>query len=854
MSTTTVPASFFWGNLLWTSSGTVHATWALSPLPKPQTPTEAAIAEEAHALLYRSLPGRQVLIQGLLTWTDPVYIASHMLDGVDLERNPAWATEVDATIDMLMGEWLGQRRWYLTVPISAGPLWRLQSSGRSGLNRVMAAAGIAGEPPSAAEIGAYEPAAARLAADLPATFAPRPITPSENIWIHRHALLRHDLGDIDPQQAPELAEGLIGPKGRAAIGGFTLDPMAMTDLPRGLKSATAAMRAPFDRRVLKIQTDTGEESYQASAILSDLPSTGLRFPDYQFLGRIDDSAVPVDVMIRATVRTRNVAMQKNKRSIAQLNDQLGQVGEDNDNQASHLIRLYDAAAILSDYNTQLSRDTKEVEVEPVVAVTTAAPTFAEADAQARAMVKHFTRLTWARPPGAEQKLFNAALPGGRMDAQLNDYRQIGTAATAATAVPITSSEVGSDTGFILGKNISTGLRSVVLLDLFGAAKNGKSPAFVLGGEQGAGKSKTMKKACGHIVDRGGRMIGTDNSTTREWVTWAHSMAAADSGISVAVCDVATPETSIDPLRVLPARLAGPVMQDFLIVLLNLKAQDKLGRLVAKVLKPSYLRNNNITSSGALHRHLANECQLPGAEELASKIDVFADQETVGSLAAAIFDTDLPPIDLNARVVIIATSSVDIPGDQEIEHEHLYNNLTIDKIFGRALWALIAKMGYEVCFADSAVNAIFEVDEVHHLKSSREALAAISAFVRYGRKARAAFIGGTHDPLLDFADPTLRGLIKNRLMMRNTDPDMAERCAAFLVNPDKHPHEHADVTERIMGHSPTDPKTGKVDPQRLGEGTFMDTHGRLADIKVFAEAQPHRDEASNSTPPDEIVAA
>jgi len=29
--------------------------------------------------------------------------------------------------------------------------------------------------------------------------------------------------------------------------------------------------------------------------------------------------------------------------------------------------------------------------------------------------------------------------------------------------------------------------------------------------------------------------------------------------------------------------------------------------------------------------------------------------------------------------------------------------------------------------------------------------------------------------------------------------------------------------------PTDPKTGKVEPHRLGEGTFLDTHGRIADI-------------------------
>ena len=105
------------------------------------------------------------------------------------------------------------------------------------------------------------------------------------------------------------------------------------------------------------------------------------------------------------------------------------------------------------------------------------------------------------------------------------------------------------------------------------------------------------------------------------------------------------------------RLAGPVVQSLLTTLLNVGATDVEGRTIAKVVKPGYLRDHTIDSMGTLHRHLARGCELPLASEIADRIDVFSDPDTAGSLAAAIFDPNLPPIDLDARAVVIGTSNV-----------------------------------------------------------------------------------------------------------------------------------------------------------------------------------------------------
>ena len=110
---------FFLGNLRWTSDGEVWASWRLNPLSRARTPGVAELVHAAHAALYRALPGRQVLLQGVLTWTDPNHIVDKMIEGIDLAANPEWAAECNAVIDTLEETAFGQRRFFLHVRLQA---------------------------------------------------------------------------------------------------------------------------------------------------------------------------------------------------------------------------------------------------------------------------------------------------------------------------------------------------------------------------------------------------------------------------------------------------------------------------------------------------------------------------------------------------------------------------------------------------------------------------------------------------------------------------------------------------------------------------------------------------------------
>lgn len=844
------PARHFTQNLMWTRTGQVLASWTLRPLPRARTADAAQRVHLAHAALMRSLVSRSILLRGLLTWTDPLDVVARMVADVDLAGHPNWVQECEATIDLLDSIPLGQRRWFLTVPVTVPHRTTIATAARSATNEVCDSVGLTPEPPSDAEIMAYRDAAQRIFRQLPAVFAPTPMTVAEQVWTLRHAQTRSLQGEVDPLQAPALADELIDEvTGRAAIGEPWLDPMALSDLDRSKTSHV--LSAPFTRRVLKVATDSGAVNYQAPIVLADVPSAGMTFPLSEFLGRIDDAGIPVDIAIRATIRSRHEALRRNKKAMRQLNDQLGQVDSSGPDQGSHQVRLVDAAELLTDYNAEMVRDTKEVEVEPIVLLSTTGSTFAEADANAATFISYdgHRDFTYARPIGVEEAAFWAMQPGGPVSTQIRDYRLITKSAAFATSAAVTTCEAGSDNGWLCAVNKTSALWSPVFMDLFGDARRDNSPSLVVAGELGAGKSFAQKTACGHAVSRGAKMIAVDPSATREWVTFTEALRLeGDQPLSVAVCDIARPTTSLDPLRLLALHLAGPVVQSFLITLLDIPATSVEGRTLAKTVRPRYLADHGLTSLAGLHRHLSSDCELAEAKAIADRIDVFADPDLGGSLAASLFDDTLPPLNLDADAIVLGTANVVLPSDAELTNAHLFRNLPVEKIFGRALYALIATLAEQLCFADPAQPWIFNADEFHSYRHSSEAVAAFIRFIRYGRKSQAAMIAGSHDTAADFADETLRGLIKNKLVMRLTDETLAAKAAAFLgADPVKNPQEHAELTAKIRRLSP-DPDGKGVPPERRGEGIYLDPRGRLADVTVLRPAVSERYEAARTTPP------
>lgn len=825
-------------NLRWTRSGTVWADWILTGLPYGLRPDKDKHGVRAlHQALLRALPGESLLL-GIRSGLDPAVIVHRMLDGVDLEQSPEWVAECEATLASLDEIGPGKRVFWLSVPLGSDKatdhLWEpVKAAHADLLDRLgLPRAGI-----PVADVERRLKQAARIAEGIPGPFNPVPATAAQMVWLHEHGLRRGMFQDLDlPEPGEEdLAAALLTPKSGVALGEPVLDEGGQSDLAPG----SVARMDPLNRKYLKVtdahRAGDPEPSYQALMVVSDVPDGGMTFPGSEILGRIDESGLDIDWAMRLTIRSAPSVASRNQRALRNLNEQYFQ----RDGEVSHGLNMLDrVAGDLAEYVQILESDKLEVEAQATMIFAVAGPSAESARAQARAMADFLadTGYKVAVPLGYQEELWWAMQPGVPSTQAVREFAQITTSRSLAALVPLASTRLGDAKGSALGlniahgpllaENIPCGPTSVVLHDLEGASDRQVSGSLAVAGELGSGKTSTLMKLAGDVIDRGGQLIIADRTDKGEWVPWASALTQA------VVVDTAEPQLSLDPLRAFGPRIGSRVMQTFLTPLLNVRPTDERGVLLSDVLDPAYLTEHHIASAGDLLAHLQDGCALPGAGELARLINVFARRD----LGRVIFDGAVPPLDLTTRAVVVRTHTLQLPSREELEHQHLFEQLGLEKLFGRALNALIAALARRVCFADTSVLAGFVVSEAHAMTISFEGERELVDFVRDGRKHRAAVLLDSHDPEADFGSPTLRGLIPTRILMRHRDKTLAKRGLAWL---DLDPDNETLIETVRHDTSPLGPDGQEVPIHRRGEALMRDMTGNVGRVKILLPARPDR---------------
>lgn len=818
------------GHLRWLEDGTVLASWRLNTLPRPRNERSAGEVAREHTELWRAIAGHRFWLESLLIWTDPSEIANAMLAGVNLAASPAWADTTEAALDVLDQEGLGTRRHILTVQLKLPTKLMITASALAAANDAVEALSMSAIPPSPDLLAAAMTAATKIERALPKAFAPRRVTHAEVVWTRRHAWSRQMADLVDPDRAPELAEELL--EGAQGLGRIHLDPNGAST--GEYTKATAALR----NRWIAVSDDRGATCYQSGLIISRIPRH-MGWPDTEFLGRIDDSGVPVDLTITGIVRTASEALRKSENAMKQLGDQAAQVSGDGEGTApaAHQVRVSDATQIAVDYAAELTRGRTLVEVEPVLLVSVAADTPEACDRMAQDYMNADVNreLGIVRPIGEEASMFWARQPGGIPSPSVNSYRQLShSAGGIGQSALITSAELGDQTGIPLAINEGSALRSLVMIEPFGLGKDfkRKSPSMATVGDQGGGKTNFAKTFAGHMVDRGARFIATDTSAEGEWGTFTRSL-----NTSLEIVDFANPTCSIDPLRILSGNDGATVMQSFLSTLLDIDATGLQGRTLAKVLRPSYLTQHNLRSSGALMGHLASlkgngltkdGIDATAAREIAERVSVFTDLDDANGLAAVLFDPNLPPLDMDTQCQIWWMNAVQLPTEAEISNVKLFEQMSVEKRLGRAAYALYARFAQLVCTADENTPALQNVDEFHHMHSSPEAMQANAKFLRMGRHHMAFWHAQSQLPR-DFMG--LGDLIRTRVVLRLSTEEAALEAAAFLgkrsrEDATKESQEEADeryqLAREILAHN----------APGNGAGMMLDHRGAIGSIQTL----------------------
>lgn len=833
------PTTTMTGHLQWTHSGTVWATWRLSPVPYGMRPSkDKAVVRDLHRALWRSLHGEALLL-GMMAVHDPTTVVERMLTGVDLAEHPQWAAECEATLDVLETVPMGERTMWLSVPLANRGASRFLEPARAALGGLRDQLALPRARPSRERIDARLAQAELVQRAIPAVFAPRPVTVAEQVWLAAHQQ-RRGLVDLPaPEPTDAATAALLAPRSGVALPEPVLDEGGQGDAGTSWRRLN-----PLSRRYLKITdpraaADVDQPpSYQCLMAIADMPAGGMTFPGSEYLASLDRCGVDVDWAIRIRVNNREEVLKRTRKAVRNLNDQYEQRdGESTTGQ--HELDL--AGQLLGDYQAAFANDKLEVEIEhtTILAVGDVDPDVAQDHAKTVAAVLATGEIALERPVGGIEDLWWQMHPGVPTSTLTRQLAQFTTAADYACVVPLTSSTLGDRAGILAAMTRSTSRSSPVLHELDGHTRQNVTASVAVCGELGAGKTFVLLSLAGAVVDRGGQLLAIDRSAEGEYARYARSLPEH------VIIDVAAPTSSLDPLRVIAdVAVAARAAQSFLTPLTGISAQSDLGDALAEVLEPRYLLEHQLRSLPQVLDHLSSEaCEVEDATALARRIRSFARKD----LGRVVFDESLPPMPLDCPAVVWLTNAVDLPTPDELTSPHLFRQLRTEKIFGRALYALIPALARQAMKVDRDRFTVLVCDEAHAINSSPEASREVTLFIREGRRANAAVLLGSHDAQSDFGDETQRGLIRTRIVLRHTDPELARRALVFLGLDPADAGFDAVVEALRFDTSPLEADGTGVRADRRGEGYMRDVRGGIEPIRILGPARADRRAAIVTTP-------
>lgn len=480
------------GQLAWTRSGHVWAGWRIThPLPYGERGLED---KEKVASVHRALAqafGGEAVLQGLISNISPETTVRRMLARhapEAWEMVPDAVAEASATLDQLQDIVLGERTFWLWVPLRNLGWGVVTAPAKAARRSVMDAAAMPVDRVSAAEVAARQHQADELGAMIPHVLAPRPVTPAERIWVWAHSCTR-GLWSAPPSVEDAQEERVHS---GCAVSEPILDPGGGTDQ----EGSRTGLVNPLSRRYVKVTSTAAQDegfasSYQSVLAVRDMPAEGMAFPGSEYLGLIDNFGVMVDWTVRLRINSRDKVLKETQRAVREVNDQYGH--QDSADSGSH--SLDQAADLLSQYQKIFTTTPNELDVQHTTLYVVSGRSADECQGAARQLIAAMkqSNIRLERPMGkAQAELWWGATPDTPTNATTRRYTQRTTASDFSLAVPFISTRVGDSRGWLLGFNRSVPtMTSAVHLAMMDAPLKGGSSSLGVGGELGSGKALAL---------------------------------------------------------------------------------------------------------------------------------------------------------------------------------------------------------------------------------------------------------------------------------------------------------------------------------------------------------------------------
>lgn len=817
------PTAAIRGNLQFTHSGLVTATYFINPLGYGlRKAGDKHDVKMAHHALINSLPSGSLLL-GIQARLNTIDVLTKMVEGVDLDECEDYADEVVASYERVRAISPQTRIFLLTIPVGAA------NAGMSAISRMWrgSTTTIDATAISRAELDAYDEKANEILSQIGGDFDPMPVPAALFQWLWEHYLSRGAAGDpVAPTRA-----GVLDDATAAVFSSAALDEGAQADSNRRI-------RPSFVPVIKVVQPDFEyRPSYQAMLTPHSFPYAGMRFPGgSEFLNVLDGLGdVTVDWGMRVSTKSADQVLKNNELSLRRLGEQMDQ----RDQEVSFAQNtLTSKAQMLGEYNQHFEVNGGESEVSFTTVIAIGGPSREVTMDAVNTLKRRYKRfqVEMTAPLGTQVDLWSMLIPGSPPRRAFDDFAHIVPSDMWSGFVPFITSQIGDDSGPVIGVNLLSGQYEPIHFGIMEAALHDLSASFAVTGELGSGKSYFLKLMAVLVHDMGGQFLAIDRSQVGEWEHFATSI---DNAV---VIDLANPTVSLDPLRMFEPRVAGERALDSILPLLDLSPTSGAGAAASNLLTIRGMAEHGIRSLLDLFHVVRRLRDQPGSSE--EYADLAARLGTVIERVPVLFDPALKPLRLNAAATVVRSHQLALPTAEELTTPHLYNRLPLTKRLGTALYELVGVAAREAFLTDNGRFGLLVGDEAHHFTQTQVGSAVTSDFSRDGRKHLAAIGLASHDPATDFQGAA-HNLIPNRFVFRQRDETLARNSLEWLgVDLEETPFLLQILREE------TSPPVGagrQVPEERRGEMFMRDALNRIGRGKVLGPARLDRAAAITSTP-------
>lgn len=522
--------------------------------------------------------------------------------------------------------------------------------------------------------------------------------------------------------------------------------------------------------VLKVTVEGEAPSYQA-VLTAKLPDV-LDFPDEtDFLSVLRHMGEPINWAIRCTPKTRETAMQENRKTEGTIQDNTEELAPF-DQRADPYARENELLAV---YDEKLANPTAAA-VTNTLFIAIGARSAKEVKRIANAVrdVLSPMGILFDQPePGKQEELWSAMHPGAPRSPAMDQHAVETTIGEFAELVPFTTASIGHADGPVIGRNLTSGLGDLVRFAAEKLILAGRAAAIAIAASVGGGKSTLGKLLAIFAHVRGDPWGAFDRSDivdaehpdgVGEWAVLAEVLD------DVQVIDITKPPGSLDPLKVWADEPETASRHTYNMLIEVLEDLDKVQKLaLAEALDPTELRNRAIDSQMALSRYLMSQ-RDPAAQMVGREIRVWKHRP----FAAAIFDEKLPALTLTARGTVFRTHGLTLPSEEKVLNKHLNDKLRPEERYAPVIYSL-GSVFLKSAFRKSKLRkrgpAYIFVDEAWTVTCNPIGMEILEVEIRDGRKHFIVVVFMSHHAQRDFAHDAFR-LITTKFVGRAEDGVLA----------------------------------------------------------------------------------